>query len=98
MTHGRNKIIESFTQHLPDDSWTWYFGTYYFQVGMRVDFQSIIVVPACCAYLKIFTLWIKVQTPMVDLTIPCGCKMQYHIKTLIHNICGSTKCNTCMTI
>jgi hypothetical protein len=21
MTHGRNKIIESFTQHLPDDSW-----------------------------------------------------------------------------
>jgi hypothetical protein len=22
MTHGRNKIIESFTQHLPGDSWT----------------------------------------------------------------------------
>jgi hypothetical protein len=21
MTHGRNKIIENFTQHLPDDSW-----------------------------------------------------------------------------
>jgi hypothetical protein len=21
MTHGRNKIIESFTQHLPDHSW-----------------------------------------------------------------------------
>jgi hypothetical protein len=25
MTHGRNKIIESFIQHLPGDSWTWYF-------------------------------------------------------------------------
>ncbi len=22
MTRGKNKIIESFTQHLPDDSWT----------------------------------------------------------------------------
>ncbi len=33
MTHGRNKIIESFTQHLPDDSWTRYFWTYYCQVG-----------------------------------------------------------------
>jgi hypothetical protein len=26
MTHGRNKIIESLTQHLPSDSWTQYFG------------------------------------------------------------------------
>jgi len=25
MTCGRNKIIESFTQHLPGDSWTWFF-------------------------------------------------------------------------
>ncbi len=25
MTRGRNKIIESFTQHLSGDSWTWYF-------------------------------------------------------------------------
>jgi hypothetical protein len=25
MTHGRNKIIESFTQHFFDDSWTRYF-------------------------------------------------------------------------
>ncbi len=25
MTRGRNKIIESFTQHLLDDSWTRYF-------------------------------------------------------------------------
>jgi hypothetical protein len=25
MTHGRNKIIENFTQHLPGDSWTQYF-------------------------------------------------------------------------
>jgi hypothetical protein len=33
MTCGRNKIIESFTQHLPSDSWTRYFWTYYFQVG-----------------------------------------------------------------
>jgi hypothetical protein len=33
MTHGKNKIIESFTQHLPNDSWTRYFWTYYFQVG-----------------------------------------------------------------
>jgi hypothetical protein len=30
MTHGRNKIIESSAQHLPGDSWTWYFWTYYF--------------------------------------------------------------------
>ncbi len=34
MTCGRNKIIESFTQHLFGDSWTQYFWTYYFQVGM----------------------------------------------------------------
>jgi len=34
MTCGRNKIVESFTQHLPGDSWTRYFWTYYFQVGM----------------------------------------------------------------
>jgi hypothetical protein len=34
MTQGRNKIIESFTQHLLDDSWIQYFWTYYFQVGM----------------------------------------------------------------
>ncbi len=33
MTRGRNKIIENFTQHLPGDSWTRYFWTYYFQVG-----------------------------------------------------------------
>jgi len=33
LTCGRNKIIESFTQHLPGDSWTRYFWTYYFQVG-----------------------------------------------------------------
>jgi len=25
MTRGRNKIIESFTQHLPSDSWIQYF-------------------------------------------------------------------------
>jgi hypothetical protein len=30
MTHGRNKTIESFTQHLSNDSWTRYFWTYYF--------------------------------------------------------------------
>ncbi len=34
MTHGRNKIIESFTQHLFSDLWTQNFWTYYFQVGM----------------------------------------------------------------
>jgi hypothetical protein len=33
MTRGTNKIIESFTQHLSDDSWIRYFWTYYFQVG-----------------------------------------------------------------
>jgi hypothetical protein len=33
MINGRNKIIESFTQHLPGDSWTRYFWTCYFQVG-----------------------------------------------------------------
>jgi len=30
MIRGKNKIIESFTQHLPGDSWTRYFWTYYF--------------------------------------------------------------------
>jgi hypothetical protein len=34
INHGKNKIIESFTQHLLGDSWTQYFWTYYFQVGM----------------------------------------------------------------
>jgi hypothetical protein len=72
MTRGRNKIIESFTQHLSSDSWTWYFLTYYFQVGTWINSQSIIVVAPCCAYPKIFTFWIKVKTPMVDLVIPCG--------------------------
>ncbi len=33
MTHERNKIIESFIQHLPNDPWIQYFWTYYFQVG-----------------------------------------------------------------
>ncbi len=33
MIRGKNKIIEIFTQHLLGDSWTWYFWTYYFQVG-----------------------------------------------------------------
>jgi hypothetical protein len=41
MTHGRNKIIESFTQHLFGDSWTWYFWTYYFQVGTCINSQSL---------------------------------------------------------
>ncbi len=56
MTCGRNKITESFTQHLPNDSWTQYFLTYYFQVGTLINSQSIIIVPPCCAYPKIFTL------------------------------------------
>ncbi len=72
VTHGRNKIIESFTQHLPRDSWTRYFWTYYFQVGTWINFQSIVIVPPCCAYLEIFTPWIKVETPMMDLVISCG--------------------------
>jgi hypothetical protein len=50
------------------------FWTYYFQVGTWINFQSIIVVPPCCAYPKIFIFWIKVETPMMDLTIPCGAK------------------------
>ncbi len=33
MTRGKHKIIESFTQHLPSDSWIRYFWNYYFQVG-----------------------------------------------------------------
>ncbi len=74
MTFERNKIIENFTQHLPDGSWIWCFWTYYFQVGTWINFQSIIVVPPCCAYPKIFIFWIKVETPMMDLTIPCGAK------------------------
>ncbi len=58
ITCGKNKIIESFTQHLLGDSWTQYFWTYYFQVGTWINSQSIIVVPPCCAYPKIFTFWI----------------------------------------
>ncbi len=77
MTRGKNKIIEGFTQHLSSDSWTRYFWTYYFQVGMWIKSQSIIVVPPCCAYPKIFTPWIKVETPMMDLTIPCGYFVSY---------------------
>jgi len=89
MTHGRNKIIESFTQHLHGDSWIWYFWTYYFQVGRWINSQSIIVVPPCCAYPKIFTSWIKVETPMMDLAILCGGKMQYlHDYLKMHIICG----------
>jgi hypothetical protein len=72
VTCGRKKIVENFTQHLFSDSRTWYFWTYYFQVGMWINAQSIIVVPPCYAYPKIFTLWIKVKTPMMDLVIPCG--------------------------
>jgi hypothetical protein len=34
MTRGEKKIIESFTQHLLDDSWTQYFWTHYFQVDI----------------------------------------------------------------
>jgi hypothetical protein len=71
MTRGRNKVIESFTQHLLSDSWIQYFWTYYFQLGTWINFQSIIVVPPCYAYPKISTLWIKVETPMIQ-TIPCG--------------------------
>jgi hypothetical protein len=65
MTHERNKIIENFIQHLPNDSWNRYFWTYYFQVGTWINSQSIIVVSPCCAYPKIFTIWIKVKTLMV---------------------------------
>ncbi len=71
MIRGRNKIIESFTQHLLGDSWTQYFWTYYFQVVTWINFQSIIVVAPCYAYMKIFTLWIKVKSPMMNLVIPC---------------------------
>jgi len=38
MTRGRNKIIENFTQHLLNNSWTQYFWTYYFQVGTWINF------------------------------------------------------------
>jgi hypothetical protein len=34
MICGKNKVIENFTQYLFGDSWTWYFLTYYFQLGM----------------------------------------------------------------
>jgi hypothetical protein len=76
MIHGKNKSIENFTQHLPNDSWIWYFWTYYFQVRTWINFQSIVVIEPCYAYPKIFTFWIKVKIPMVDLAISCGHKMQ----------------------
>jgi hypothetical protein len=71
MTRGRNKVIKSFTQNLFNDSWTWYFWTYYFQLGKWMNSQSIIVVPPCCAYPKISIPWIKVETLMIQ-TISCG--------------------------
>ncbi len=70
MSHGRDKVIWSFTQHLFSDSWTWYFWTYYFQLGTWFNFQSM-VVPPCCAYKKIFIPWIKVKTPKIQ-AIPMG--------------------------
>ncbi len=71
MTRGRNMVIESFTQHLPNDSWIRYFWTYYFQLNTLINSQSITVVPPCYVYPKILILWIKVETPMIQ-TIPCG--------------------------
>jgi len=50
MIRGRNKIIESFPQHLHSDSWTQHFWTYYFQIGTWINSQSIIIVAPCCAY------------------------------------------------
>jgi len=76
MTHGRNKVIESFTQHLLKDSWTWYFWTYYFEFSTWLSSQSIIVVPPCCAYPKISTPWIIVETLMIQ-TIWCGYYVSY---------------------
>ncbi len=73
MTHGKNKVIESFTQHLFGDSWTWYFWTFYFQLGMWINFQSFIVLPPCCAYPKISTFWIKIKTPMIQATLRGYC-------------------------
>ncbi len=72
MTHGKNNIIESFIQHLFSDSWIQYFWTDYFQVGTWINFQLIVVVSPCCAYPKIFTPWINVETSMTDLAISCG--------------------------
>jgi len=43
MTHWKNKIIESFTQHLPSDSWTRYFWTYYFQVVCELTFNPLLL-------------------------------------------------------
>ncbi len=77
MARGTNNIIECFTHLLLDDSWTWHFWTYYFQVGTWIDSQSIIVVSLCCAYPKVFTPWINVETPMMDLVIPCGYCVSY---------------------
>jgi len=37
----KNKVIENFTQHLPNDSWIRYFWTYYFQFGMWLSSPSI---------------------------------------------------------
>ncbi len=68
MICGRNKIIENFTQHLPGDLWTRYFWTYCCQLGMWINFQSLTVVPPCCAYSKISIVWIKVETPMIQAT------------------------------
>ncbi len=48
-----------------------------FQVGTWINSQSIIVVPPCCAYPKKIIPWIKVKTPMMDLTIPCGYCVSY---------------------
>jgi hypothetical protein len=41
MTRGRNKIIESFTQHLPDDSWTQYF--FIFELVIEITFNPLLL-------------------------------------------------------
>jgi hypothetical protein len=71
MICGKIMDIESFTQHLFNDSWIRYFWTYCFQLGTWFSFKYIIVIPPCYAYPKISTPWIKVETPMIR-TIPCG--------------------------
>jgi hypothetical protein len=54
MNNRKNKIIESFTQHLLDDSYIQYFWTYYFQLSIWLNSQSIVIVPLRCAYFKLF--------------------------------------------
>jgi hypothetical protein len=43
MSRGRNKIIESFTQYLLGDSWTWYFRPFISKLVHELTFNPLLL-------------------------------------------------------